>query len=46
MRVVRAFMSLNVNGYDVEKYQFKWLRVLGYVERTWIQVLCMPLCVI
>ena len=38
-------MALNVNFYDVKKYQFKWVRVLSCVERTWVQVLCMPNCV-
>ena len=25
-------MAFNVGFYDMEKYQLKWLRVLGYVE--------------
>jgi len=41
MWVVRAFMWLNVDFCDVEKYLLKWLRVLGYGEGTWIRVLCM-----
>jgi len=28
MRVVEAFMTLNFDYYDVEKYKLKWLRVL------------------
>jgi len=36
-------MAFNVDLYDVEKYYFKWLRLLGCVERTWVQFLCMPL---
>jgi len=27
MRVVGAFMTLNSNLYNMEKYQLKWLRV-------------------
>ena len=42
MQLVEAFMVFNVKVYDVEKYQLKWLRVLS-VERTWVQVLYMPL---
>ena len=34
-------MTLNYGWYDVEKYQFKWLRVLCLCERTWVRVLCM-----
>ena len=34
-------MALNVDCYDVEKYQLKWLKVLGYAKRTWVRVLCM-----
>ena len=34
-------MAINVVCYDVEKYQLKWLRVLSYVERTWVRVLWM-----
>jgi len=36
-------MTLNVNWYDVEKYWLKWLRVLDLCERTWVQVLCLPI---
>ena len=36
-------MTLNVIWYDVEKYQLKWLRVLDLCERTWVQVLGMPI---
>ena len=32
MRVVGAFMALNVNFHDVEKYFLKWLRVLDCVR--------------
>ena len=42
MRVMRAFMVINSNMYDMEKYLLKWLRVLYMCERTWVQVLCMP----
>jgi len=32
MRVVGTFKAFNVEYYDVEKYWFKWLRVLGCVR--------------
>ena len=34
-------MTLDVDYCDMEKYYLKWLRVLSYVERTCVQVLCM-----
>ena len=42
MRVVEAFMAINANFHDVEKYQFKWFRVLDCVEWTWVKILSMP----
>ena len=35
-------MAFNGDCYDVEKYQFKWLRVFGLCERCKVRVLCMP----
>ena len=32
MQVVGAFKAFNVDCYDVEKYQLKWLRVLDCVK--------------
>jgi len=43
MRVESAFMPLFIGLCDVEKYQFKWLRVLGLCERTGVRVLCIPI---
>jgi len=40
--VVEAFMTITADFYNVEKYSLKWLGVLVCVERTWVQVLCMP----
>ena len=34
MQVVGVFMAFNANYYDVKQYQFKWLKVLSYVERN------------
>ena len=34
-------MTFNADLYDVGKYQLKWLRVLGYIERMQVRVLCM-----
>ena len=39
-------MTLNYDGYDVEKYKLKWLRVLCLCERTWVQVLYVSNCVL
>ena len=36
-------MALIVGWCDMEEYQLKWFRVLGLCERTWVQVLCMPI---
>ena len=32
MQVVGAFKKFNAECYDVEKYQLKWLKVLGCVN--------------
>ena len=34
MQVVGVFIAFNANYYDVKQYQFKWLKVLSYVERN------------
>jgi len=36
MRVGGAFMALNIDYCDMEKYKLKWLRVLSCCERTWV----------
>jgi len=33
-------MALNIDYCDVEKYYLKWLKVLGYVKRTWKSYVC------
>ena len=43
MQVIEAFMALISDWYDVEKYQLKLLTILGFCERTWVQVICMPI---
>jgi len=40
---MRVPKLINVEVEDKGQYKLKWLRVLGYYERTLVQVLCMPL---
>ena len=46
MWVGEAFMALNVNLYDVKKYQLKWLRVLDCVRGLGFESYVCQLCVI
>jgi len=34
-------MAFNASSYDMEEYRLKWLKVLGYIGRTWVEVLWM-----
>jgi len=46
MRAVEAFMALNSNLYNVEKYLLKWLRVLDCVRGFGFKFYVCQLCVI
>jgi len=46
MGIVGAFKGFNADGYDVEKYYLKWLRVLKCVRGLGFKSYVCHLCVI